>query len=91
MLEQEHTSDWNIVPLDRPLGRGINFQIEVPSALDVAQRLKQAGYCLYREPQETWYAISASQNAGQIELLAQDPDGYLMRFVQILEAPQRLE
>lgn len=25
MLEQEHAGGWNIEPLDRPLGRGINF------------------------------------------------------------------
>ena len=86
MLEQEHASDWNVAPLDRPFGRGINFQIEVPIAFDVAERLNQAGYCLYREPKESWYSVSESQEEGQIELLAQDPDGYLMRIVQILES-----
>ncbi len=86
MLEQEHASAWNVAPLDRPFGRGINFQIEVPSVSDVAERLKQAGYGLYREPKESWYSVSESQQKGQIELLAQDPDGYLMRFAQILES-----
>ena len=86
MLEQDHTSSWTVAPLDRPLGRGLNFQREVPIAFDVAERLKQAGYCLYREPTESWYSVSESQEEGQIELLAQDPDEYLMRFVQILES-----
>ena len=84
MLEQEHESGWEIGPLERPLGRGVNFQIEVPVASDVAERLRQAGYRLYREPKESWYLVSESQEEGQIELLAQDPDGYLMRFVEIL-------
>lgn len=88
MLEQKHPSGWNVAPLDLPLGRGVNFQIEVPMVFAVAERLKHAGYPLYREPKERWYAVSESREEGQIELLAQDPDGYLMRFVQILGSRQ---
>lgn len=88
MLEQKHPSGWNIGPLDLPLGRGVNFQIEVPVAVAVAERLKQSGYPLYREPKESWRAVSESREEGQIELLAQDPDGYLMRFVQVLGSRQ---
>ena len=64
------------------------YTIEVPMVFAVAERLKQAGYPLYREPKERWYAVSESREEGQIELLAQDPDGYLMRFVQVLRSRQ---
>lgn len=84
MLIEEHESAWNILPFDRPLGRGVNFQIEVPDAGEVATYLKDSGFELLQEPLETWYAVSDSQEEGQIELLAQDTDGYLMRFAQIL-------
>ena len=84
MLIQQHDSSWNIEPLDRPLGRGVNFQIEVPSTSAVAERLTREGFELFQEPKEVWYRVSDSQQEGQIELLAQDPDGYLMRFAQVL-------
>jgi hypothetical protein len=84
MLERQHDSGWNVGSLDRPLGRGVNFQIETPSASVVAESLKRAGFKLFQEPMERWYAVSTSDEEGQIELLAQDPDGYLMRFIQPL-------
>jgi catechol 2,3-dioxygenase-like lactoylglutathione lyase family enzyme len=84
MLEQEHSNGWNIYPLDRPLGRGVNFQIEV-SALDcIVEALGALGVQLFREAEETWYAVSSNQEEGQRELLVQDPDGYLLRFTEHL-------
>lgn len=84
MLEQEHAGGWNIEPLDRPLGRGINFQIEVPDAVQVLTVLQTRGIQPLREIRDTWYAVSALQQEGQREFLAQDPDGYLLRFAQYI-------
>jgi predicted enzyme related to lactoylglutathione lyase len=84
MLEQEHAGGWNVEPLDRPLGRGINFQIEVTSAVQVLTALQSHGVQPFRGIQDTWYAVSALQQEGQREFLAQDPDGYLLRFAQHL-------
>lgn len=84
MLEQEHAGGWNVEPLDRPLGRGINFQIEVPNAVHVLTALQSHGVQPFRGIQDTWYAVSALQQEGQREFLAQDPDGYLLRFAQHL-------
>lgn len=84
MLEQEHDTCWNAEPLERPLGRGVNLQIETTDVAAITTRLLEAGYCLYREPKENWYAVSESREEGQIELLAQDPDGYLIRFIETL-------
>ena len=39
MLEQQHAGGWNVEPLDRPLGRGINFQIEVVDVQSTAAAL----------------------------------------------------
>lgn len=84
MLEEEHSDGWNIAPLDRPLGRGINIQIEVPLLENIAEVLRRMNIHLYREAMESWYAVSATQEEGQRELLVQDPDGYLLRFAESL-------
>jgi len=83
MLEQQHERGWNVSPLDRPLGRGINFQIEVPNADAVRSALVAAGVTIFREIKDTWYSAASTQK-GQREFLAQDPDGYLLRFAQHL-------
>lgn len=84
MLEQEHADGWNIEPLDRPLGRGINFQIEVTDATAVATALQTHQIALFRNLKDTWYPVSESHEEGQREFLVQDPDGYLLRFAQYL-------
>ncbi len=84
MLEQEHASGWNIEPLDRPLGRGIHLQIEVPSMEACLAGLDSIAAPLFREPKDTWYEVSPALEEGQREFLVQDPDGYLLRFARSL-------
>ncbi|WP_394001984.1 bleomycin resistance protein [Luteimonas sp. WGS1318] len=84
MLEQQHERGWNVTPLDRPLGRGVNFQIEVPDAQAVHSGLVAAGVAIFREVKDTWYAVAPNAQKGQREFLVQDPDGYLLRFAQRL-------
>ncbi|NYZ61746.1 bleomycin resistance protein [Luteimonas deserti] len=84
MLEQRHERGWNVMPLDHPLGRGVNFQIEVPDADAVRSALVAIGVSLFREIKDTWYAVAPNVEKGQREFLAQDPDGYLFRFSQRL-------
>ena len=84
MLEQQHERGWNVTPLDHPLGRGVNFQIEVPDAGAVRSALVATGITLYREVKDTWYSVAPNEQKGQREFLVQDPDGYLLRFAQHL-------
>ena len=84
MLEQQHAHGWNIEPLDRPLGLGVNFQIEVPDVSVVLAAMERLGIQLYRDMSECWYKISSTQEEGQKEFLVQDPDGFLLRFTQYL-------
>jgi catechol 2,3-dioxygenase-like lactoylglutathione lyase family enzyme len=84
MLEQEHAEGWIVAPLERPLGRGINFQIEVPDAEAVLAALQALGVQPFRGISDTWYPVSVSQQEGQREFLVQDPDGYPPRFAQYL-------
>ncbi|MBI3243871.1 MAG: VOC family protein [Chloroflexi bacterium] len=82
MLEQEHDTTWRTDVLERPLGRGVNFQIEVPDIQSVSNSLSAAGFTFFSNPKESWYEIAPDREEGQFEFLVQDPDGYLMRFTQ---------
>ena len=84
MLEQQHETGWNVAPLDRPLGRGVNFQIEVQDAQIIESALRHLGAPLFREIKDIWYVVSRTEEEGQRELLVQDLDGYLLRFAQYL-------
>lgn len=84
MLEQQHAGGWNIEPLDRPLGRGINFQIEVTDARRTLDVLSAIGYLPLRDLADNWYSVADTIEEGQREFLVQDPDEYLMRFAEHL-------
>ncbi|QIH09204.1 MULTISPECIES: VOC family protein [unclassified Pseudomonas] len=81
MLEQDdlEESEWRVGPLQAPLGRGMNLSIECPDIHGLANALKQAGVVLRRAIQECWYRQDGLLR-GQLNLLVQDPDGYLLRF-----------
>jgi catechol 2,3-dioxygenase-like lactoylglutathione lyase family enzyme len=81
MIEQG--GSWLTAQLEKPLGRGINFQIQVPDAAVLQDRLTANGWPLFSEPEDAWYRRGA-EYVGCRELLVQDPDGYLLRFSQSL-------
>ena len=83
MLEQFHATGWNTGELERPFGRGINFQIEVEDIAPMLGALRAIQYPLYRQPYETWRKVR-DEEIGESEFLVQDPDGYLLRFSQHL-------
>jgi catechol 2,3-dioxygenase-like lactoylglutathione lyase family enzyme len=83
MLEQVSDEAWLTGPLDRPLGRGINLQIEVPDAVAPHDRLRAQGVVPFRGLTTDWYREGLLEH-GQVQFLVQDPDGYLLRFIQPL-------
>jgi catechol 2,3-dioxygenase-like lactoylglutathione lyase family enzyme len=83
MLEQITDSGWITGELVAPLGRGVNFQIELSDLEPLLKRLKQAQVPFFRDLKETWYDIG-EKLSGEREFLIQDPDGYLLRFTQHL-------
>ncbi len=80
----EINGEWITGPLDRPFGRGVNFQIETDQVQPLLDQLATARWPLFRPEKESWYRISATQERGAREFLVQDPDGYLLRFSQSL-------
>ena len=77
--------DWVSGPLERPLGRGVNFQITVPVIEPLIERMSAAGQAVFLAPEDTWYPTGDSE-AGLRQFLVQDPDGYLVRFAAPLPA-----
>ena len=80
MLDQINQGrTWATGALEPPLGRGINFEVQVENLDAALWRVKNAGWPIFVE--EKWY------RAGDIEIgvrqfLVQDPDGYLVRLQQ---------
>jgi catechol 2,3-dioxygenase-like lactoylglutathione lyase family enzyme len=72
-------------PLEHPFGRGINFQIRVDRLEPILRALSQNGFPLSRAPQEVRYRWGKSE-LRQREFLVQDPDGYLLRFIEAIPA-----
>lgn len=83
MLEQVHPAGWQVGALEPPFGRGINLQMELTDIEPLLDRLQRADIALFRQPTEAWYPVG-ERLSGQREFLLQDPDGYLLRFVQYL-------
>ena len=81
IMVEETNDHWWTGKLERPFGRGLNFQIEVSDVSVLIERLDEAGIALFRPLKESWYRGEGTE-FGQIEFLVQDPDGYLLRFIQ---------
>jgi catechol 2,3-dioxygenase-like lactoylglutathione lyase family enzyme len=84
MLKQRN-GNWETADLQRPFGRGINFQMFVDSLEPLLDALGKAEWPLFRPCHDAWYRI-AEEERGNRQFLVQDPDGYLLRFAQDLGA-----
>jgi catechol 2,3-dioxygenase-like lactoylglutathione lyase family enzyme len=73
------TRDWLTGPLETPLGRGVNFQVRMPSVEPILASLSAAGWPLFMDPEQKWYR-NGDVETGVQQFLVQDPDGYLVRF-----------
>lgn len=74
---------WKVGDLEQPLGRGINFQIEIRDIQTLYKRFLDAGYPLFLEIEDKWYRMK-DEETGNRQFLVQDPDGYLLRFFEDL-------
>ena len=86
MLEQIGVGrNWITHELIRPLGRGINFQITVPSLDPILATLAAEDWPLFMEQEIKRY--DTNEGVAEVaQFLVQDPDGYLLRF----QAPRGL-
>lgn len=79
IMIEEVNGYWNTAELKFPFGRGINFQMEVPSVEVIRDNLIKNNIELFRD-----ITISEYECNGEIilqkEFLVQDLNGYLLRF-----------
>src|SRR4051794_19673583 len=65
-------------PLERPFGRGINFQLELDEVDSVYRNVVDAGHDVVVALEERWYRAGSAE-VGNRQFVVADPDGYLMR------------
>jgi catechol 2,3-dioxygenase-like lactoylglutathione lyase family enzyme len=85
MLEQS-VSRGRLSPraeLAYPFGRGINFQIQVSDVERLHAVILAAGVAIYLPLEERWYRREHDE-IGVRQFAIQDPDGYLLRFSQVI-------
>ncbi len=80
MFEQIHDDGWNTGELSYPLGRGINFSIAVEDVEELYKLVKTLNFEIYKELTRNKYQVNGTEET-QIEFLIQDPNGYLLRFI----------
>jgi len=84
MMLEEINGHWDTGKLKYPFGRGINFEIDIENIQPIIDRLTKQNILLYREPIVNEYKGNETIFI-QKEFLVQDPDGYLLRFSQVVE------
>lgn len=82
-LGRGRTLDSEYAPAERPFGRGLNVQIEVPAVAPLLTALEAATITLYLPLEERWYRRGADF-LGNRQFVVADPDGYLLRFFEDL-------
>ena len=73
--------DWITAPLQAPLGRGMNIQIQLDDLTPLLGRLAGAAVPLF-QPLERKSYQAGERTVTQLQFCVQDPDGYLLRFCQ---------
>lgn len=82
-LSEGRNFDKTLTPDNRPFGRGMNLEIEVPTLAPLLEALAAAHYDLHLPVEEAWYR-TGDHLSGQRQFIVADPDGYLLRFVASL-------
>ena len=70
---------WLTARLERPFGRGVNFEITVADLASIVARFEESGKQPLLTTHERVYEVDGFARAFRV-LLASDPDGYLIRL-----------
>jgi catechol 2,3-dioxygenase-like lactoylglutathione lyase family enzyme len=84
MLDQlGDTRDWLAGPLERPFGRGLNLEFDVPDVAAIHAAVLAAGAPVFLPMEQKHYRVVGRLLAVR-QFIVADPDGYLLRFSQRL-------
>ncbi len=81
MIEEvsDKSRQFNSAPLERPLGRGLNMQIQISNVNGLYERVLLSDAEVVIAMEEKWYRME-TQEGGNRQFVVSDPDGYLLRF-----------
>lgn len=74
---------WIKGDLERPFGRGVNFQIDTTNVDELYQKVLSASAPIFLPLEEKWYR-AGNIEVGNRQFIVLDPDGYMLRFAQDL-------
>jgi len=79
----EQDGTWETAELEKPFGRGLNFQILIEDAQNLYERILAKGIKPFVElhTKDYWRTDRMDERK---EFAVLDPDGYLLRFSQII-------
>lgn len=83
MVEELEEDSWLVGELTHPFGRGMNLQIECSDVSEMRKRIDVAGIAVFRELYDAYYEAAGTMFC-QRQFLVADPDGYLLRFCQVI-------
>ena len=83
MLEEPVGRNFLAARLEAPFGRGVNLQIQVSDLNAILAPLETASVLLF-SPQEQVSYRREQDTVLQRQCVVQDPDGYLLRFAQLV-------
>lgn len=86
MLEQlvhENGRRWISDTLEKPFGRGVNFQIRVSDVSMLYKKVQNSSFETFLDLEEKWYRM-IDKEVGNKQFVVSDPDGYLLRFFEDL-------
>ena len=73
---------WESAPLEKPYGRGMNFQILTENLKTIYESVLSVGIKSFVELHTSWYwRTDRMKERTEFGLL--DPDGYLLRFTEV--------
>lgn len=84
MIEQPIGRIWLAGPLEEPYGRGVNLQIGVTSVDTLHQAVQAAGVVILQSLEQRDYR-RATDIVTVRQFVIADPDGYLLRFSEMIE------
>ena len=74
---------WLSAPIEVPFGRGINLEIKTIEIDELYNHCKRSESNIFLPIEDKWYRTGDAE-VGQRQFIVLDPDGYMLRFAQVL-------
>jgi catechol 2,3-dioxygenase-like lactoylglutathione lyase family enzyme len=83
--ETKTSRTWLSAPLEKPFGRGINFEVRTTEVTKLYDHLQQFEAHIFLPIEDKCYRTDDIEITNR-QFIVLDPDGYLLRFTQTLDS-----